>query len=50
MITVEDLIKNLEKVKDKSKPVFFSVYEDDAEYIKVYEYGKQVVIEQVEYE
>ena len=50
MITVENLIKDLEKVKDKSKPVLFSIFEDDAEYIKVYEYNKQVVIEQVEHE
>lgn len=47
-MTVEELIKQLEKVKDKTKRVIFDVYEDDAEFCEVIEYNKTVQIEQRE--
>ena len=50
IITVEELIAKLEKVKDKDKPVFFSTWDEDPDYVDVYEYSKIVQIEQKEYD
>lgn len=50
MITVKELISKLERVKDKNKPVLFSTWDEDPDYVDVYEYSKTVQIEQNEYE
>ena len=50
MITVKELIAKLEKVKDKDKPVLFSTWDEDPDYVDVYEYNKTVQIEQEEYD
>lgn len=50
MITVNELIAKLEKVKDKDKPVLFSIWDEDPDYVDVYEYNKTVQIEQKEYD
>ena len=50
MITIKELIAKLEKVKDKDKPVLFSTWDEDPDYVDVYEYSKIVQIEQKEYD
>ena len=46
MITVKELIAKLEKVNDKDKPVLFSTWDEDPDYVDVYESDKTVQIEQ----
>ena len=50
MITVKELIAKLERVKDKDKPVLFATWDEDPDYVDVYEYCKTVQIEQKEYD
>ena len=50
MITVNELIAKLKKVKHKDKPVLFSTWDEDPDYVDVYEYNKTVQIEQKEYD
>ena len=38
-----------EKVKDKTKPIIFDIWDEDPVYIEVFEYNKTVQIEQIEH-
>lgn len=47
-MTTEELISKLEKVKDKTKPIIFDIWDGDPVYIEITEYNKTVQIEQIE--
>lgn len=48
-MTTEELISKLEKVKDKTKPIIFDIWDEDPVYIEVFEYNETVQIEQIEH-
>ena len=48
IMTTEELISKLEKVKDKTKPIIFDIWDGDPVYIEVTECNKTVQIEQIE--
>ena len=47
-MTTEELIKKLEKINDKTKPIIFDIWDGDPVYIEVTECNKTVQIEQIE--